>query len=314
MSNKIAFVFPGQGSQSIGMLADMAAEFPLIKTTFQEGSAALGFDLWDLVQNGPEEKLNETMYTQPALLAASVAMWRVWVAQGGVKPEFFAGHSLGEYSALVCAEAIDFKDAILLVRDRGQYMQQAVPAGKGAMAAVVGLDDEVVNNICKDAAAGEILVPANYNSPGQIVLAGEINAINRAILLAKAAGAKIAKLLSVSVPSHCDYMKPAADKLAELLAKIQINSPKTIVLHNYSVAYYNEPEQICTALVKQLVNPVRWVEIIRYMVDHGVTNIYECGPGKVLSGLNRRISKNIECDILCVPSNFSKILTSNLGK
>ena len=291
-NNFFAVVFPGQGSQTIGMLKELAAELPIVQKTFTEASQILGYDLWDIAQNGPEEKLNQTEFTQPIMLTADIACWRVWQEKNGEYPAYVAGHSLGEYAALVCAESLTFIDALKLVQARAKFMQQAF-TGKSAMVAIVGLDNDVINSICKQAAENEILVAANYNSIGQTVLAGELAAADRAVNLAKQAGAKIAKLLPVSVPSHCELMRPATALLAEQLKNIIILPPKTRVIHNADVCTYNNPEQIGEVLVKQLYCPVRWVETIQLMVQNGVNTILECGPGKVLTGLNKRIDKNL---------------------
>ncbi|MCL5261334.1 MAG: ACP S-malonyltransferase [Gammaproteobacteria bacterium] len=307
MTKKIALVFPGQGSQSVGMLAEFVKEFPETSATFSAASDILHYDLWNLIQTNPEDKLNQTEYAQPALLTASVAIWRVWLEHNGTKPLFLAGHSLGEYSALVCADALTFSDAVSLVADRGRYMQQAF-TGQGAMVAIVGLDNEQINGICDKAREGEVLVPANYNSIGQTVLSGELNAANRAAVLAKAAGAKIAKLLPVSVPSHCPLMQPAAKLLADRLQKIIIKPPQIPVIHNADVCAYAEPEKIRDALVRQLYSPVRWVETVQFLLKNGVESILECGPGKVLTGLNRRIDAAVNLEYLGVPTNFNLAL------
>lgn len=300
MINQLAIVFPGQGSQKVGMLQELLQTYPQILTTFNEASEILGYDLWNIVQNGPEETLNQTQITQPALLVSSVAMWRLWQEQNPEKtPAFMAGHSLGEYTALVCADSIDFRAAVSLVQDRGRFMQEAF-TGASAMVAIVGLDTELVKQICVQASqeTNEILVPANYNSIGQIVLAGQFNAATKAAALAKAAGAKMAKILPVSVPSHCELMLPAAEKLKARLAGIAINIPKISVIHNADVAYYQEPDQIRDALVRQLYSPVRWVETIEFMTNYDVKTILECGPGKVLTGLNKRINSSIEANCI----------------
>lgn len=289
----LAFVFPGQGSQSIGMLAALAAAYPQVEQVFAEASSVLGYDLWKVVQNGPEDELNNTAVTQPAMLCAGVAVWRIWQAQGGVMPDVMAGHSLGEYTALVCAGAIAFTEAVALVAERGRLMQEAVPAGEGAMAAILGLEDAQVIAVCNDAAQGEVVSAVNFNSPGQVVVAGMSSAVNRAVELAKAAGAKRALLLPVSVPSHCALMKPAADKLAELLKSISVQSPAIPVINNVDVTAANEPDAIRDALVRQLYSPVRWVETVEKMAASGVTQLVECGPGKVLVGLNKRIVKEM---------------------
>jgi len=291
---KLAFVFPGQGSQSVGMLNALADVYPQVKATFAEASAALGYDLWAIAADGPEEKLNQTEITQPAMLAAGVAVWRVWQAEGGPQPVLMAGHSLGEYTALACAGAFAFGDAVRLVADRGRFMQAAVPAGQGGMAAIVGLEDEQVRTLCQQNANGEVLSPVNFNSPGQVVIAGTAAAVSRAVENAKAAGAKLARLLPVSVPSHCALMHPAAERMRERLEQIEIMPPRIPVLHNAHVRSETAPAAIRTALVNQIESPVRWVETIRKMAADGVAKLIECGPGKVLVGLNKRIDKNIQ--------------------
>ncbi|MEN8214930.1 MAG: ACP S-malonyltransferase [Pseudomonadota bacterium] len=288
-----AFVFPGQGSQTVGMLADLGAAFPIVKQTFEQASEVLSYDLWKLSQEGPEETLNQTDKTQPALLAAGVAVWRVWQQQGGSDPIFMAGHSFGEYSALVCASALQFTDAVSLAQDRGRFMQTAVPEGEGAMAAILGLDDAKVIEICKQAAQEEIVSAVNFNAPGQIVIAGHTAAVKRATALAKAAGAKRAILLQVSVPAHSHLMQPAAEKMAERLVKVSITPPLIPVIHNVDVTQKSEAADIRAALTAQLYNPVRWVETIEKMAAEGVTTLFECGPGKVLSGLNKRIVRKM---------------------
>ena len=293
----LAFVFPGQGSQSVGMLAELAGAFSQVHETFAQASVVLGYDLWALVQSGPEAELNQTHKTQPAMLVAGVAVWRVWQAQGGTMPMIMAGHSLGEYTALVCAGALDFDDAVRLVAERGRYMQEAVPADQGAMAAILGLEDATVIQICGqvsgDAVCGEVVSAANFNSPGQVVVAGAATAVARAVDLAKQAGAKRAVLLPVSVSSHCALMKPAAERLAALLQTIVIKSPAVPVLHNVDVQAYNDASKIRDALVRQLHSPVRWTETVRAMTNAKVKTLIECGPGKVLAGLNKRIDRDM---------------------
>lgn len=292
MNTKYATVFPGQGSQSVGMLSSLAENFPEVKQTFKAASAVLNYDLWELIQKGPEEVLNQTEKTQPALLAAGVAVWRIWQTKKNNLPTYLAGHSLGEYTALVCADALDFQTAIKLVAARGKYMQEAVPAGKGAMAAIVGLENEQVAKLCHE--TGRIVSPANYNSIGQVVIAGEVEAVNHVINEAKNANAKMAKLLPVSVPSHCALMKPAAEKLAIDLKDITINTPQIPVINNVDVTVYTNPDEIRSALIKQLYLPVRWVETIQFLEKHEIKTILEMGPGKVLCGLIKRISENIQ--------------------
>ncbi|WP_114787256.1 ACP S-malonyltransferase [Vibrio tetraodonis] len=292
MSN-FAIVFPGQGSQAVGMLAELGERYDVIRNTFAEASEALGYDLWSLVQDGPAEDLNQTFRTQPALLASSVAIWRVWQELGLEQPSCIAGHSLGEYSALVCAGVIDFKQAIKLVELRGQLMQEAVPAGTGAMSAIIGLDDDSIAKACEEAAQGEVVSPVNYNSPGQVVIAGSKEAVERAGALCKEAGAKRALPLPVSVPSHCALMKPAADKLAIALEAIEFNVPQLSVINNVDVTAETDPAKIKEALVRQLYSPVRWTESVQYMSDQGVEKLFELGPGKVLTGLTKRIVKTL---------------------
>ncbi len=290
-----AIVFPGQGSQAVGMLADLHENYDVVKQTFAQASDALGYDLWALVSEDADGKLNQTEYTQPALLTASVAVWRAYEAKGGEKPEYLAGHSLGEYSALVCAGVISLEKAVKLVEMRGQFMQQAVPAGTGAMAAIIGLDDDAIANACEQAAEGQVVSPVNFNSPGQIVIAGNKEAVERAMVLCKEAGAKRALPLPVSVPSHCALMKDAADKLAAELNAIEFNTPAIKVVNNVDVVAEQEPEAIKQALVRQLYSPVRWTETIQHFASLGVTESYEFGPGKVLSGLVKRIDKSVSC-------------------
>lgn len=290
---KSAFVFPGQGSQSVGMLADLAAQYSIVNDTFQQASDALGYDLWQLVSAGPEEQLNQTDRTQPAMLTAGMAVWRVWQANSQFKPDYFAGHSLGEYTALVAAGAIDFADAVKLVEQRGQFMQQAVPAGEGAMAAILGLDDDVVRALCDEAAANGVVEAVNFNSPGQVVIAGSTVAVQKAIELASDKGAKRALQLPVSVPSHCALMKPAADQLAQALESIEVRMPSTPVIHNASVTAAKDEAELKQLLAQQLYSPVRWVETVQWFASQGVEAVVEAGPGKVLAGLNKRIDKTL---------------------
>ncbi|NAW68221.1 ACP S-malonyltransferase [Vibrio sp. V27_P1S3P104] len=292
--SKFAIVFPGQGSQVVGMLAELGQQYEVVTQTFAQASEVLGYDLWALVQNGPAEDLNQTFRTQPALLAASVAIWRVWQSLGFEQPEYFAGHSLGEYSALVCAGVIDFQQAIKLVELRGQLMQEAVPAGTGAMYAIIGLDDDSIAHACQQAAQGQVVSPVNFNSPGQVVIAGQKEAVERAGVLCKEAGAKRALPLPVSVPSHCALMKPAAEKLALALVGLEFNSPNIPVINNVDVIAETDPAKIKDALVRQLYNPVRWTEAVQKMSDAGVEKLFEVGPGKVLTGLTKRIVKTVD--------------------
>lgn len=289
----LAFVFPGQGSQSIGMLDQLATEYPLVQETFIEASDALGYDMWDLVTSGPDVALNQTERTQPAMLAAGIAVWRVWQSLTNIQPGYLAGHSLGEYTALVAAGALSFTDAIKLVEMRGQFMQQAVPEGQGAMAAILGLDDNAVKTICIDAADEQVVEAVNFNSPGQVVIAGDVEAVTKATELAKEQGAKRALLLPVSVPSHCALMKPAAEKLAKALTDIPVHKTRIPVLHNVNVSAAVDEDEIKALLIQQLHNPVRWVETIQALSNTGVDKIVECGPGKVLAGLTKRIDKTI---------------------
>jgi len=291
--NSVAFVFPGQGSQTVGMLADLPEQYPVVADTFAEASEVLGYDLWQLVQQGPAETLNETDKTQPALLTASVALYRVYLASGKALPQVMAGHSLGEYSALVCAGVIPFQDAVKLVELRGQLMQQAVPAGTGAMYAIIGLANDSIASICADCAQGAVVSPVNFNSPGQVVIAGEKAAVERAAAACKEAGAKMTVALPVSVPSHCALMKPAAEKLADALANVTFSLPTVKVINNVDVACPHDASAIKDALVRQLYNPVRWTETVEKMAADGISELVEMGPGKVLTGLTKRINKSL---------------------
>ncbi len=293
MSKNYAITFPGQGSQSVGMLAELAAAYPMVTETFEAGSDAIGLDLWTLSQNGPKETLNETQNTQPALLCAGVAVHRVLMSQTSAVPSVMAGHSLGEYSALVAAGVLDLADATRLVVQRGRFMQEAVPAGTGAMAAILGLDDDQVREVCAEGAQGEVAEAVNFNSPGQVVVAGNAGAISRVAELAKAAGAKRALLLDVSVPSHCALMKPAAERLAEAMQSLSFNAPQIPVLHNVNVQPADDPASIQRLLVEQLFSPVRWVETVQAIAARGADVVIEAGPGKVLAGLIKRIDKSL---------------------
>lgn len=296
----LAFAFPGQGSQSVGMLAALAAAEPVVRETFAEASAVLGYDLWQLCQEGPEAELGQTERTQPAMLAAGVATWRAWLAHGGSRPQAMAGHSLGEYTALVCSNAIDFAAAVDLVRYRGQVMQEAVPAGTGAMAAILGLEDDQVAAACAEAEQGEVAEAVNFNAPGQVVIAGNTAAVSRAIDLAKARGARRAVTLPVSVPSHSRLMRSAAERLAERLATVDIRMPQVDSVYTVDVKTHASPDGIRQALKEQLFKPVRWAETVRAMIAAGVTTFVECGPGKVLTSLNRRIERRPELAMLAV--------------
>ena len=304
----VAMLFPGQGSQSVGMLAALAEQYGSVAETFSSASAVLGYDLWDVVQNGPEATLNETAKTQPAMLTAGVAVWRVWQQRGGQTPALMAGHSLGEYTALVCAGALGFEDAVALVADRGRYMQDAVPKGQGAMAALLGMADDDVAEVCERAAEGQTVAPANFNSPGQCVIAGHAEAVQRATELAKAAGAKRAVVLPVSVPSHCELMAPAADRLRGRLAEITIAQTHIPVLHNVDAAPRERSDDIADALVAQLHQPVRWVDLVNQVAAANIDLCIEAGPGKVLSALNRRIDRSLVCRPVFDPDTLQSAL------
>jgi [acyl-carrier-protein] S-malonyltransferase len=304
-----ALVFPGQGSQSVGMM-DAYGDSPVIRETFAEASSALGEDLWQMVAEGPAERLALTVNTQPLMLTAGVAVYRAWRAAGGPQPTLVAGHSLGEYSALVAAEALSFADAVPLVRFRAQAMQEAVPAGEGAMAALLGLEVDDVRAACAEAAEGEVVEAANLNAPGQIVIAGAKAAVERAIAVASVKGAKRAMLLPVSAPFHCALMKPAAERLAERLATVNISTPKIGVLNNVDVAVYDDPAKIRDALVRQAFSPVRWIETIAAMAARGLNPIVECGPGKVLAGMTKRISKEVTGGALHDAASLEQTITA----
>jgi len=307
--NNFALVFPGQGSQSIGMLSDLSDSYPLVKQTFEEASEVLSMNLWQLVMDGPAEDLNQTQNTQPAMLAAGIAVYRVWTSQLETKATIMAGHSLGEYSALVAAGSLSFTDAISLVSSRGQFMQEAVAKGEGAMAAVLGLDDESVIKLCADNAKGDVLEAVNFNSPGQVVVAGSANAIERLVASAKEAGAKRALPLPVSVPSHCALMKPAAERLKAAVADVKMSVASVPVLHNVNVSNSSNTDDIKTCLTEQLYKPVRWVETIESIRDNYETNtLIECGPGKVLAGLNKRIDKQMSAAAIIDSATLQKAL------
>ena len=310
MMDTLAFVFPGQGSQSVGMLAEHI-DTVVVQQTFAEASEVPGFDLLAMITHGPAEELNRTENTQPALLTASVALWRLWEEKSeGQKPAFMAGHSLGEYSALVCAGTINFLDAVRIVRLRGQFMQEAVPSGVGAMAAILGLDDDKVLEACAAAAESEVVEAVNFNSPGQVVIAGHVKAVERAVALATEAGARKAMMLPVSVPSHCALMKPAAEKLAVELQSVELKAPEVTIVHNVTADICSDPEQIRRNLVEQLYSPVRWVETINRFNESGVTRYVECGPGKVLAGLNKRIVRRVPVTNLESAAAYGQLLTS----
>ncbi|WP_353571172.1 ACP S-malonyltransferase [Candidatus Albibeggiatoa sp. nov. BB20] len=305
---KHAFVFPGQGSQTVGMLAELASIYPIVQQTFEEASEVLKYDLWKLSQQGPAEELGQTEKTQPALLAAGIAIWRIWNDLDGVQPKIMAGHSFGEYIALVCAQSISYTDAVMLAHHRGQFMQQAVPEGTGAMAAIMGLADDKVIEACAQAAENDVVSAVNFNSPGQVVIAGHKIAVERAARIAKDIGAKKATLLHVSVPSHCALMKPAAEKMAEKLEETNISPPKIPVIHNFNVTCHDNPDDIRHALQAQLHHPVRWVETIQLMASNNVHTIFKAGPGKVLVGLNKRIDKTMVTMPLGDPESLDKAL------
>ena len=309
-----AFVFPGQGSQSVGMLGALSAAQPAVQATFAQASEVLGYDLWRLTSAGPAEDLNATERTQPAMLAAGVATWRTWQARGGALPTLVSGHSLGEFTALVCAGALDFAPAIALVRYRGELMQAAVPAGSGAMAAILGLDDEAVEAACREAAQGEVVEPANYNSPGQVVIAGAAAAVQRAIGAAKARGAKRAVLLPVSVPSHSSLMQGAAVRLQERLAALEVRVPKIRYVSAVDARPHEDPQEIRALLVRQLSSPVRWSQTLSAL-SAGLAQVIECGPGKVLTGLNRRIEKRADLTFLALedPASLDAALAATHG-
>lgn len=302
---KIAYVFPGQGSQSVGMLRELAQQHADVRATFDTASSALGFDLWQLVSEGPDDKLNQTQITQPAMLTAGVAVWRVWRAHGGADAAYVAGHSLGEYTALVCAGVIEFADAVKLVSDRARFMQEAVPAGQGAMAAILGLDDAAVRALCAQAAQGDVLDAVNYNAPSQVVIAGSAAAVARAVAQAKGAGAKRALPLPVSVPAHSRLMQPAAMRLAERLQATTLRAPRVPVLHNVHARAEPDVEALRVLLARQVASPVLWVDTVTAMVQAGATHVIELGPGKVLTGLNKRIAPDAECLAVNDPASLT---------
>jgi [acyl-carrier-protein] S-malonyltransferase len=289
----LAIVFPGQGSQSVGMMQGFA-DTPIVEKTFLEANAILGVDLWTMVREGPVEALNQTINTQPVMLVAGVACWRAWQERSGAMPSWLAGHSLGEYSALVAAQSMRFEDALPLVRFRAQAMQEAVPEGTGGIAAILGLEEGALEGVCAEAAQGEVVEPANLNSPGQVVVAGHRAAVERAMAIARQKGAKRAVMLPMSAPSHCSLMKPAAERLRERLEAIEVKKPMIRVIHNRFVDSFDDPAKIREALVDQLCNPVRWIETIQFLGRKGVRRVIECGPGKVLTGLSKRIVPDIE--------------------
>jgi [acyl-carrier-protein] S-malonyltransferase len=302
---QLALVFPGQGSQSVGMLAELSELHPSIRATFEEASEGAGVDLWALSQGGPDEQLNRTEYTQPALLAAGVAVWRLWNAQGGATPSVLAGHSLGEYTALVAAGALSLKDGAHLVRIRGQLMQDAAPAGVGAMAAVLGAEDAVVLEVCEAVSGTEVVVPANFNSPGQIVIGGHAAAVDAALAMLAERGVRKAVKLAVSVPSHTPLMRDAANRLAETMARMRWRVPAVPVVQNVDARVHDSVDAIREALVRQLYQPVQWTGCVQALAARGVTRIGECGPGKVLAGLVKRIDKSLDARALGTPADFA---------
>lgn len=309
MSQTIAFVFPGQGSQSLGMLAELAAAHPEARAAFDEASQGAGVDLWALSQLGPEEQLNQTEFTQPALLAAGVATWRAWCARGGARPQLLAGHSLGEYAALVAAGSLSLADAARLVRERGRLMQQSVPAGTGAMAAVLGTEDELVAEVCAAVSGEDVVVPANFNSPGQVVIGGHAAAVDRAIAELQARGVRKLVKLAVSVPSHTPLMREAANRLSEVMAGMDWREPQLPVVQNVDGEVHEGVQAIRDALVRQLYLPVRWTECVQALAAKGATRIAECGPGKVLTGLAKRIDKSLDARALGTPADFDSALS-----
>ncbi len=303
MSPKSAFMFPGQGSQQVGMLSKLGTVAPIIKETFDEASDVLSYDVWQLIQADPQQRLDQTQYTQPALLTASVALWRLWQSEGGRQPDYMVGHSLGEYSALVCAGALPFAPTVNLVRLRGKYMQSTVPVGEGAMAAIIGLEDHLIEQVCTAVACdGEVVAPANYNAPDQVVIAGHMAAVKKAMLRCRETGAKRAILLPISIPSHCTLMQPAARQLAEKLSELIVQIPRITVIQNVAAQSATNTTEILQNLVIQLYRPVRWTNCVQEMVNNGVVNMIECGPGKVLSGLVKRINKAVSTMMISNPS------------
>lgn len=308
MASHLAFTFPGQGSQSVGMLAEMAASFPEVEDVFATASNALDYDLWKLVQQGPETELNRTERTQPALLAGGVALWRIWRRLGGAAPAVMAGHSLGEYTALVCAGALELGEAVGLVADRGRFMQEAVPSGVGEVAAVLGLDDARVEELCQQAARGEVVSAVNFNAPGQVVIAGHAHAVERALELAKLAGARRTMKLAVSVPVHCELMRPAAERLAARLTECRLVPPAIPVIHNVDVREHADPAALRAALARQLYSPVRWVETVHKLAARGVRVAVKIGPGTVLAGLNKRIEPGMRSLPVTDPEGLQRAL------
>ena len=308
MSN-LAFVFPGQGSQKIGMLAELAEQNPIIETTFNEASEVLGYDMWQLIQQGAQEDINLTQRTQPILLTCSIAIWRLWNQKQGASPSQMAGHSLGEWSALVCANVIDFADGLKIVEARGKYMQQAVPVGQGAMAAIIGLDDQAILEACTKASALGVVDAVNFNAPGQVVIAGSNEAVERAMEICKDAGAKRALPLPVSAPFHTSLMKPAADNLADMVNAVTFRSPEVPIMHNVHAQNEQDPQAIKALMLEQIYSPVKWVDCVQQLKQSGVSTLVECGPGKVLSGLAKRIDRELTAVATESAADFDAALT-----
>lgn len=308
MTQPLALMFPGQGSQHVGMMRELAERYSVVRTTFEEAADALGYDLWHVVQEGPEEALNSTACTQPALLTSSVAIWRVWQELEGPRPAVMAGHSLGEYSAMVCAGVMSFAEGVRLVKLRGEAMQEAVPAGEGAMAAILGLDDGAVEAACEQAAQGDVVAAVNYNAPGQVVIAGAKAAVERAITACQAAGAKRALPLPVSVPSHCALMRPAAERLEAAIGEVELRVPRYSVVQNVDAQAHADIDTLRTRLIEQLYRPVRWTTCVEAMAAQGAQVFIECGPGKVLTGLNKRIARGSKGLAINDPDSLSAAL------
>ena len=308
MSN-LAFVFPGQGSQKIGMLAELAEQNPIIQKTFNEASEVLGYDMWQLIQQGAQEEINLTQRTQPILLTCSVAIWRLWNQKQGASPSQMAGHSLGEWSALVCANVIDFADGLKIVEARGKFMQQAVPVGQGAMAAIIGLDDQAILEACTEANALGVVDAVNFNAPGQVVIAGSNEAVERAMEICKDAGAKRALPLPVSAPFHTSLMKPAADNLADMVNAVTFRSPEVPIMHNVHAQNEQDPQAIKALMLEQIYSPVKWVDCVKQLKQSGVSTLVECGPGKVLSGLAKRIDRELTAVATESAADFDAALT-----
>ena len=306
----LAFVFPGQGSQKIGMLAELAEQNPIIEKTFSEASGVLGYDMWQLIQQGEQDEINLTQRTQPIILTCSVAIYRLWNEQQGTVPSQMAGHSLGEWSALVCANVIDFTDGLRIVEARGKYMQQAVPVGQGAMAAIIGLDDQAILNACSEASSLGVVDAVNFNAPGQVVIAGSNNAVERAMEICKSAGAKRALSLPVSAPFHTSLMKPAADNLAEMVNAVTFRAPEVPIMHNVHAKNENDPAVIKALMLEQIYSPVKWVDCVKQLKASGASTLVECGPGKVLSGLAKRIDRELIALATESAADFDAALTT----